>query len=103
MGLAAPAEEHVAVLVDCDYVSPDILKYAQRVVAQFGRGVVRRGYGNATTPAVPRWRDALVRLAFTPCLQHHYAAGKNRSDLALALEERELDASTLPVLPGATQ
>jgi uncharacterized protein (TIGR00288 family) len=79
----------VAVLVDCDNTSPDILDYALRMCAQFGRAVVRQGYGNHTTLA-NKWQDALVRLAFTPCLQYQYAAGKNTADIALALDAMEL-------------
>lgn len=80
--------ERVAVLVDCDNTKPEILEYALRVVAQFGRVVLRRGYGNHTTLA-NKWQEALVRLAFTPCLQYQYAAGKNTSDIALALDAME--------------
>lgn len=58
------------------------------MVAQFGRVVLRRGYGNHTTLA-NKWQEALVRLAFTPCLQFQYAAGKNTSDIALALDALE--------------
>jgi uncharacterized protein (TIGR00288 family) len=58
------------------------------VVAQFGRVVLRRGYGNHGTLA-HKWQEALVRLAFTPCLQFQYAAGKNTSDIALALDAIE--------------
>lgn len=82
------AESRVAVLVDCDNTAPEILEYALRVVAQFGRVVLRRGYGNHSTLA-NKWQEALVRLAFTPCLQYQYAAGKNTSDLALALDAIE--------------
>lgn len=78
----------VAVLVDCDNTSPEILEYALRVVAQFGRVVLRRGYGNHATLA-NKWQEALVRLAFTPCLQYQYAAGKNTSDIAMALDALE--------------
>jgi uncharacterized protein (TIGR00288 family) len=81
-------EDRVAVLVDCDNSSPEILEYALRVVAQFGRVVVRRGYGNHTTLA-NKWQEALVRLAFTPCLQYQYASGKNTADIALALDALE--------------
>jgi len=84
----APAEARVAVLVDCDNTSPEILEYALRVVAQFGRVVLRRGYGNHATLA-NRWQEALVRLAFTPCLQYQYASGKNTADIALALDAME--------------
>jgi uncharacterized protein (TIGR00288 family) len=85
---ATPAEARVAVLVDCDNTTPEILEHALRVVAQFGRIVLRRGYGNHTTLA-NKWQEALVRLAFTPCLQYQYAAGKNTSDIALALDAVE--------------
>lgn len=78
----------VAVLVDCDNTTPEILEFALRVVAQFGRVVLRRGYGNHGTLA-NKWQEALVRLAFTPCLQYQYAAGKNTSDIALALDAME--------------
>lgn len=81
-------ETRVAVLVDCDNVSPDILEHALRMVAQFGRVVLRRGYGNQGTLA-HKWQEALVRLAFTPCLQYQYAAGKNTADIALALDALE--------------
>ncbi|WP_092135353.1 NYN domain-containing protein [Cupriavidus sp. YR651] len=87
-GQLAPAEARVAVLVDCDNTSPEILEYALRVVAQFGRVVLRRGYGNHATLA-HRWQEAMVRLAFTPCLQYQYAAGKNTADIALALDAME--------------
>lgn len=84
----ASADARVAVLVDCDNTTPDILEHALRVVAQFGRVVLRRGYGNHSTLA-NKWQEALVRLAFTPCLQYQYAAGKNTADIALALDAVE--------------
>lgn len=83
-------EHRVAVLVDCDNVPPSILDHALRFVAQFGRVVVRRGYGNNGTLGSGRWPEALVRQAFTPCLQYQYASGKNTSDIALALDALEL-------------
>jgi uncharacterized protein (TIGR00288 family) len=85
---AVQAESRVAVLVDCDNTSPEVLEHGLRVVAQFGRVVLRRGYGNHTTLA-NKWQEALVRLAFTPCLQYQYASGKNTSDIALALDAIE--------------
>ena len=81
-------ESRVAVLVDCDNTSPEVLEHALRMVAQFGRVVLRRGYGNHATLA-NKWQEALVRLAFTPCLQYQYASGKNTSDIALALDAME--------------
>jgi len=88
MSLGGSQESRVAVLVDCDNTAPEVLEHALRVVAQFGRVVLRRGYGNHSTLA-NKWQEALVRLAFTPCLQFQYAAGKNTSDIALALDALE--------------
>lgn len=85
---ASRSEARVAVLVDCDNTSPDIVDHALRVVAQFGRVVLRRGYGNHATLA-NKWQEALVRQAFTPYLQYQYASGKNTSDIALALDALE--------------
>ncbi len=81
-------DSRVAVLVDCDNTSPEVLEHALRVVAQFGKLVLRRGYGNHDTLA-NKWQEALVRMAFTPCLQYQYASGKNTSDIALALDAIE--------------
>jgi uncharacterized protein (TIGR00288 family) len=81
-------DSRVAVLVDCDNTSPDVLEHALQVVAQFGRVVMRRGYGNHQTLA-NKWQEALVRMAFSPCLQYQYASGKNTSDIALALDAQE--------------
>jgi len=81
-------EGRVAVLVDCENTSPEILEYALRVVVRFGRVVVRRGYGNHAALA-NKWQETLVRLAFTPRLQYQYASGKNMSDIALALDALE--------------
>lgn len=84
------AESRVAVLVDCDNVPPEILDHALRFVAQFGRVVVRRGYGNTGTLSRKDWRDTLVDQAFTPNLQYQYVSGKNTADIALALDAMEL-------------
>ncbi len=82
-------ESRVAVLVDCDNIDPDVLDHALRFASQFGRVVMRRGYGNHTT-LTSRWREALVEWAFTPCLQFQYVAGKNTSDIALAIDAMEV-------------
>jgi uncharacterized protein (TIGR00288 family) len=81
-------ENRVMVLVDCDNTTPDILEHGLRMVAQFDRLVLRRGYGNHTT-LTNKWQETLVRLAFTPCLQFQYALGKNTADIALALDALE--------------
>ena len=84
----AESDARVAVLVDCENADPEILEYALRVAAQYGRVVLRRGFGNHTTLA-NKWQEVLVKQAFTPCLQYPYAPGKNTSDIALAVDAVE--------------
>lgn len=82
-------DARVAVLVDCDNIAPEILEHALRVVAQFGRVILRRGYGNQASLG-NSWQDTLVRFAFTPCRQYAYAKRKNSADIALALDAMEI-------------
>lgn len=89
MHISPNGEPRVAVLADCDNVAPEVLEHALRVVAQFGRVVLRRGYGSQAKLSEKGWQEALVRLAFTPCLQYTYAKGKNTADIALALDAQE--------------
>jgi uncharacterized protein (TIGR00288 family) len=85
---ATSIEPRAAVLVDCDNVPPDILEYSLLMAAQFGRIVLRRGYGNQSTLS-NKWQDALIRQAFTPYLQYQHVPGKNTADIALALDAQE--------------
>lgn len=60
-------DSRVAVFVYCDNVSPDILEHALRVAAQFGRVVIRRGYGNHTTREFFRKRWGRQRRSALGC------------------------------------
>ena len=51
MTQSTQTDSRVAVLVDCDNNSPEVLEHALKVVAQFGRLDFRRGYGNHATLA----------------------------------------------------
>jgi hypothetical protein len=56
-------EATVAILIDCDNVSPDIVDFALLMAAQAGRVTVRRGYGNRTSVQIPSaWSRAIVTL-----------------------------------------
>lgn len=78
----------VAILVDCDNVSPDLLGLACMVAGQLGQVRLRRGYGHPATLS-NRWQQALIQHAFTPCLHYQPVSGKNTCDIALALDALE--------------
>lgn len=85
---SAQVDANVAVLVYCENTEPEVLDHALKVAAQFGRVVLRRGFGGQTALA-NKWQAAPVQQAFTPCLQYPYASGKNTSDIALAIDALE--------------
>lgn len=78
----------IAILADCDNVSPELLAYAAGLVPKTARVVVRHAYGNDVTMANERWRETFNLLAFTPL--HQFGTGKNASDIALALDAFEM-------------
>lgn len=77
-----PQDCKVAVLVDCDNVSPEIVDQALLMGAQFGRVVLRGGYGNHATLA-NRWQEVMVQQAFTPCATHVTNSSSGRAFLLL--------------------
>lgn len=81
-------DTRVVVQVDCENADPDIVDCALRVAAQFGRVVLRRGFGSQTALA-NKWQTVRVQQAFALCLLYAYAAGKNTSDIALAMDAIE--------------
>ncbi|WP_182655723.1 NYN domain-containing protein [Stenotrophomonas lacuserhaii] len=88
-GSSTTSTARVAILVDCDNVSPEVVEFALQKIAGLGRLVIRRGYGTHTTLG-KKWQEMLVREAFTPHLQYAYVPGKNTTDIALALDAMEI-------------
>jgi len=78
----------VAILVDCDSFSPEILEFALLKASTLGRVVLRRGYGNPGVLAV-RWRKVMTRLAFAPCLQFQNADATSAC-ISLTIEAMEM-------------
>ena len=78
----------VAVLVDCDNTTPEILEYALRVVAQFGRWCCGEAMA-ITPPPGQQVAGSAGAPGLHPRLQYQHAAGKNTADIALALDAVE--------------
>jgi|GEM_PF-927658 len=78
----------VAILVDCDSFSPEILDFALLRAGDLGRVVVRRCYGNPGVLAV-RWRRIMTRLAFAPCLQFQ-TIDETSASISLTTEAMEM-------------
>ena len=90
---ASASMQKVMLLIDADNVSVDVMEQAvHRVLAAHGHLHVRRAYG---TPEVALRHQALFkRLSIRPMV--NLAAGKNSTDIALAVDAMDLAISERP-------
>ena len=86
-----PRRKHrIALLIDCDNQSHEHLDFILEEAAKEGNALIKRAYGNWSSPHLAGWRKACeargVRTLQTPT----YVAGKNTSDIALVIEAMDI-------------
>ncbi|MBS0453755.1 MAG: NYN domain-containing protein [Proteobacteria bacterium] len=87
--------ERVMLLIDADNVSADVIEQAvHKVLAEHGHLHVRRAYCNAETAL--KQQGLFKRLGVRPMV--NLAAGKNSTDIALAVDAMDLAVSERPQL-----
>lgn len=88
-----PPARHVALLIDADNVSIDVVEQAvAHLLAEHGALHVRRAYG--TAEHVAKHQAAFKRLGIRPMV--NLAAGKNSTDIALAVDAIDLMIAERP-------
>ncbi|MGO0576435.1 NYN domain-containing protein [Ornithinimicrobium panacihumi] len=80
----------IAVLIDCDNVSPKHAAAVLEELATYGTPTVKRAYGDWTTTNLTGWKAELHRHAIQPVQQFAYTVGKNSSDSALIIDAMDL-------------
>lgn len=80
----------IAVLIDCDNVSPRHAEALLEELAKYGTPTVKRAYGDWTTTNLSGWKTELHRHAIQPVQQFAYTSGKNSSDSALIIDAMDL-------------
>lgn len=86
---AVPAQA-VAVLIDADNVSAEMVDPILQEAARFGRPTIRRVYGNWTGTELQMWKKILHEHALQPVQQFAYVPGKNATDTALIIDAMDL-------------
>jgi len=90
-----PRAERVMLLIDADNVSADVIEQAvHKVLGEHGHLHVRRAYCNAETAL--KQQTLFKRLGVRPMV--NLAAGKNSTDIALAVDAMDLAVSERPQL-----
>ncbi|MBO0777657.1 MAG: NYN domain-containing protein [Ktedonobacteraceae bacterium] len=82
--------EVVALLIDGENISPDIIAPALLEAGKFGGVMIRRLYGNIASPAMQRWKEVMPRYGLQGMHQAPIVSGKNTADIALTVDAMDL-------------
>lgn len=80
----------LALLIDADNASADLIESLLKEVAKYGTAHVKRIYGDWTNLRLSRWKDKLNQFAIQPIQQFSYTTGKNATDSALIIDAMDL-------------
>jgi uncharacterized LabA/DUF88 family protein len=80
----------LAVLIDAENTSANLIKLLLTEIAKYGTAHVKRIYGDWTTTHLSSWKLKLHKLAIQPIQQFRYTTGKNATDSALIIDAMDL-------------
>src|SRR6476646_2954506 len=84
------ASSNRAVLIDAENVSAEVAEHLFRKVSGIGGADIRRAYGNFSGSRLKSWKAILPKYKIDQRQSCELAAGKNASDIALAVEAMDL-------------
>jgi uncharacterized LabA/DUF88 family protein len=84
------SQKNLAVLIDADNASADIVEGLFEEVARYGIANVKRIYGDWTGPQLGGWKKTLLEHSIQPIQQFAYTSGKNATDSALIIDAMDL-------------
>ncbi len=85
----------IAFLVDGDNASPELLPEMLAESSKYGSVLVRRVYGDWTSPQMNRWKKVLQEHALVPVQQFANVSGKNATDSAMIIDAMDVLHSDL--------
>lgn len=80
----------IAVLIDADNASHRHAGAIFTEIAKIGEAIVRRIYGEFTTPGLRGWSENLAKYALVPVHTIAFTKNKNASDIALVIDAMDL-------------
>jgi len=85
-----PRPPRLAVLIDADNASAQIVDGLFEEIAKIGEASVRRIYGDFSSDRSKGWSKRLAEHAIIPQQQFAYVTGKNASDITLVIDAMDL-------------
>nr|WP_199298516.1 NYN domain-containing protein [Leptolyngbya sp. FACHB-17] len=83
-------DDRLAVLIDADNASANLIEPLLEEVAKYGTANVKRIYGDWTNNQLSGWKGKLHTYAIQPIQQYSYVPGKNATDSALIIDAMDL-------------
>lgn len=90
MGERKLRDDRLAVLIDADNASANLIEPLLEEVAKYGTVNVKRIYGDWTQSQLKSWKEKLHVYAIQPIQQYSYVNGKNATDSALIIDAMDL-------------
>ena len=82
--------DRLAVLIDADNTSHELIEPLLKEIAKYGNAHVKRIYGDWTSQDLIGWKNKLNEFAIQPIQQFAYTKGKNSTDSALIIDAMDL-------------
>ena len=83
-------QRRLAVLIDAENIQPSIIEKLLGEVAHYGIAMLKRIYGDWTSPLNKTWKQSLLQHSLTPIQQFSYTTGKNATDSALIIDAMDI-------------
>ncbi|MDQ2716033.1 MAG: NYN domain-containing protein [Chloroflexota bacterium] len=80
----------VALLIDGDNISSDLIAHILVEAGKFGGVTIRRVYGNWGSPSMQPWKNVTTHYALQQVHSAQIATGKNAADIALVIDAMDL-------------
>jgi hypothetical protein len=90
MDIGKDASKKIVVLIDADNAQIGKLYAIMAEIATHGHIIVKKAYGDWSSPSLKNWKDKLNFLAIQPIQQFAYTIGKNASDILIVLDAMDL-------------
>jgi uncharacterized protein (TIGR00288 family) len=82
--------KRLAVLIDCENLSPKSIPGVLEEIAELGAPLVVRGYGNFAGSKLKSWTDVILKHAIEPRQQFASVPGKNSTDILMTIDPMDL-------------
>ena len=80
----------IAILIDAENTQMSSLEAILTEISKNGHVVVKRAYGDWSSPMLKNWKQTMNELAIQPIQQFSFTHGKNSSDAAMIIDAMDL-------------